>query len=170
MLNINIVTEDYVCEMSKLTKKHADSSFGDFGEFIYFSPKNSSHGPRIKFYGGTKETSKTMNAPTMTFDHDGNTSLGSLGNLNRKNCPNAFDTKYINKVSEFIHKALPILLLVWYDKLDESDALNFFEGQYSYEETIGSCYDIDDYILKQMLQTDNLNDLHLVCKKYNVYK
>lgn len=156
-------------EMSKLTKKYASAECGDFGEFIYFSPKICQHGPRVKFYGGTKETSNTRNAPTMKFDNDGNTELGDLGNLNKKNCPNAFDSKYLKKVSDFIKKMLPILLLVWYDKMDEADALAYFHGNLSLPDLIDSVDIKDSNILNQLKESKNIYALHRNCKQLGLY-
>lgn len=163
--------EEYIFEMSKLTKKYASVDFGDFGEYIYFSQKNSSHGPRIKFYGGTKETSTTQNSPTMSFDVYGNTKLEDLGNLNRKNCPNAFDSKYLAKVSAFINKTLPILLLVWFYKLDEADALEYFKGNLTLKEVVECIIpsDIPANIYEQLINVETLSELHKLCLKYNIY-
>lgn len=75
---INLVYEDKqsLFEMAKLIQDYADESLcGDFGEFIYFSPSLDSHGPRVKFYGGTKETSTTRKAPTLAFTNNGETEL-----------------------------------------------------------------------------------------------
>ena len=166
---IPIITEEYIFEMAKLTKKYASTQFGDFGEFIYFSHKNSTHGPRIKFYGGTKETSKTHNAPTISFDINGNTKLEDLGSLNKKNCPNAFDKEYLSKVNKFIRRTLPILLLVWFDKLDEADALEYFKGNLTLEEIISCIYDVDDNVIEDLKTSETLKDLHNKCLNYNLY-
>ena len=52
-----------IFSMSKIVDKYAIPDISDdIGKFIYFSPSNSSHGPRIKFYGGSIETSSTKDA------------------------------------------------------------------------------------------------------------
>ena len=91
MINIELINNDYLIEMAKISKKYASKEFGDFGDFIYFSKKNSSHGPRIKFYGGDRATYKTENCPTMKFDINGNCELEKADWMTKKNCPNAFD-------------------------------------------------------------------------------
>lgn len=164
---IKIVNEDIFYEMSKLTQKYADEELcGDFGEFIYFSPCLDSHGPRVKFYGGTKETSTTRNAPTLAFTNNGETTIELASWMNKKNCPNAFDNNYIQKISDFIQKFLPILLLVWYGKLDEADALKYFEGDLSLEELLLCVTDTKEDIIKYK----NLKDLHNFCLNNNIYK
>ena len=164
---IKIVNEDIFYEMSKLTQKYADEELcGDFGEFIYFSPCLDSHGPRVKFYGGTKETSTIRNAPTLAFTNNGETTIELAAWMNKKNCPNAFDNNYIQKISDFIQKFLPILLLVWYGKLDESDALKYFEGDLSLENLLLCVTDTD----KDITKYKELKSLHDFCINNNIYK
>ena len=165
-----LLEDEFLFEMAKLTRKRADKRFGDFGEFIYFSHKNSSHSPRVKFYGGTPETATTRNAPSMKFDHDGNSELVPTDNLTKKNCPNAFDSKYLKKVANFIKETLPVLLLTWYDKLDESDALAFLEGRDSLPEMIDCIYNVHDELIDEMKQCKNIHVLHTFCKNNNIYK
>lgn len=168
---IKIIKEDnsYLYEMSKLTKKYANKALGDFGEFIYFSPSNSSHGPRIKFYGGTKESSTTKNAPTMSFDVNGNTQVELVNWMNKKNCPNAFNNDYVIKVENFIKTTLPILLLVWFSKLDEADALEFFKGNLSINDLI-LCMDVDEVTQIELIKAHTLKELHKICKTQDLYK
>ena len=165
---MRIIEEDIFLEMSKLTSKYADEELcGDFGEFIYFSPSLDSHGPRVKFYGGTKETSTTRNAPSLAFTNNGETTVEIAQWMNKKNCPNAFDKNYVQKVHDFIQKTLPILLLVWYCKLDESDALNFFEGDISFSDMTSSI-DVDENVLKEIKKCKTISELHELCLKNNV--
>ena len=159
----------YFTEMSKLTKKYASPDFGDFGDFIYFSPCNSSHGPRIKFSGGTKETSSTtQNAPTMAYDINGNCIPEIASWMDKKNCPNGFDNKYLQKVENFINKTKAILLLVWFGKLDEADALEYFKGNLTLVDIINCC-DISEDILDVLVKSKNLEELHKKCIKFNLY-
>lgn len=165
-----IVESDNLCEMAKLMTDFADKSIcGDFGKFIYFSQSLDSHGPRIKFYGGTKETGTTRKAPTMSFTNDGDKELILQPWMNKKNCPNAFDDNYIENVENFIDKLLPILLLVWYEKLDEGFSQKYFEGFISLKDLLRTS-DFDPDIVTSMMNIVDMNELHEFCKKNNLYK
>lgn len=168
---MRILHEDTILEMAKLVPEFADESLcGDFGEFIYFSPCLDSHGPRIKFYGGTKETSTTRNAPSLAFTNTGETTVEIAQWMNKKNCPNAFDKKYVAKIHNFVQRTLPILLLVWYEKLDEAWALEFFKGNVKFKKLLESLCDLDADIESTVKSSKNLKDLHKVCLENNVYK
>lgn len=167
---IKLIVEDQFYEMAKLTSRYADESLcGDFGEFIYFSPCLDSHGPRVKFYGGTKETSTTRNAPSLSFTNKGETGLVLADWMNKKNCPNAFDQKYVDKVDSFVQKTLPLLLLVWYGKLDEADTLEFFKGNISLKELLSYCTDIESKHLNNIKKFTTLKNLHEYCLANNLY-
>lgn len=161
-----------ILEMSKLIKPQADKSLGDFGEFIYFSPCLDSHGPRIKFYGGTKATSTTRKSPTMKFTKTGETDVEIYQWMDKKNCPNAFDSEYTNKVHNFIQKTLPILLLVWFEKLDEAWALEYFKGNINLKKLITYIIDIDDKHINNInnIEPLTLTKLHKYCLDNNLYK
>ena len=149
--------------MSKIVKKYAISDIvNDIGQYIYFSESNSSHGPRIKFYGGTKETSSTKDAPALAFDENGNCTLILQDWMNKKNCPNAFDDNYLDGITSFISRYKSILLLVWFKHLDEGDALAYFHGQINLEELI----DDIDYHLKDIL---SLTELDQYCLDNHLY-
>lgn len=168
---MRIIMEDTILEMAKLMSDYADEELcGDFGEFIYFSPSQDSHGPRVKFYGGTKETSKTKKAPSLAFTNLGKTELILQPWMDKKNCPNAFDKEYVEKVHNFIQRTLPILLLVWYDKLDESRALKYFEGSLPIDKLLSYCTDIKEDNLRKIKSFTDLKELHKFCLKNSVYK
>ena len=157
-------------EMAKLDFKYAAKSLGDFGKYIYFSKKNSTHGPRIKFYGGNIETSQTKDSPTMSFDVNGNCKLELASWMNKKNCPNAYDKKYTSKVEDFINANLPLLLLVWFYKLDEADCLKYFEGALKLKDLLEMTYRIPEDIKEQMLKIKTLGKLHNFCIENNLYE
>lgn len=165
-----VLEKENLYEMTKLLSDYADEELcGDIGDYIYFSPSLDAHGPRVKFYGGTKETSSTRNAPSLAFTNDGVTELKLASWMNKKNCPNAFSDEYVNKVSNFINRVLPILLLVWYNKLDEGRALKYFEGAISMRKLLSYCEDIDLEIKNKMMNAVTLNNLHRICKENNLY-
>lgn len=164
-----IIKEEMILEMSKLIDKLADKDLGDIGKFIYFSPCLDAHGPRIKFYGGTAETSSTRNAPSMKFDVDGNTEVAVVQWMNKKNCPNAFDNTYIAKVDNFIKKTYPILLLVWFGKLDEAWALEYFKGDISLIELM-EYLEIEEDVKEKFATITTMKDVDKLCKKFNLYR
>lgn len=167
---IHILQEDTILEMAKLVPDYADESLcGDFGDFVYFSPCLDAHGPRVKFYGGTKETSTTRNAPSLAFTNTGETTVEVANWMDKKNCPNAFNAKYVQKVHNFIQRTLPILLLVWYFKIDEARALKYFEGAISLEKLLTYLTDIDEKHIKNIQKLTTLNDIHKYCIDNNVY-
>ena len=157
-------TEDIFC-MSKLVKKYAMPDVVELiGEFVYFSECNSSHDPRVKFYGGTKDTSSTKNAPSLKFTEDGECEIELAPWMNEDNCPNAYDAKYVANIEKFVKKCLPILLLVWFGHLDEADALQYFQGNIPFTELLADIeYDIPDSV------TD-LKSLDAYCRQQDWYK
>lgn len=150
--------------MSKIVDKYAITPVSkDIGKFIYFSECNASHGPRIKFYGGTKDTSSTRKSPTLKYTKSGNCSVELADWMNKDNCPNAFDAAYIQKLSNFIANYKSILLLVWFKRLDEGDALAYFHGQIPFRELISDIeYDVPDTV-KSAKQLDEF------CLKNKLY-
>lgn len=161
---------EYIYEMAKLIQPLADKSLGDIGKFIYFSANNGQHGPRVKFYGGTKESETTRNAPTMKFDINGNTSVELADWMTKKNCPNAYDKSYTQKVHNFINNTLPILLLVWFYKLDEGWALEYFQGRIALSDLLPHCEDVDDSTYDKLVKINSIEELHKFCKKNDLYK
>lgn len=156
-----------VFAMAKISQKYADvSRVGKIDHYIYFSPMNSSHGPRIKFYGGTRETGRTQTSPAYGMSQNGPTKVYLKSWMNKDNCPNAFDENYLNNIRNFISSNLAILLLVWYEKLDQSDALHYFEGNISWQSLLESI-EVDSYII---LKCKNNQDLNNFCIQNNLYK
>ena len=157
---------EFIFCMSKLSSKYADEDItGVIHGYIYFSESNDSHGPRIKFYGGTKESASTKDAPSMKFGINTDPELVLHHWMNKKNTPYAYDDKIINDVREFIVQHRPLLLLVWFKHLDEADLLQYFYGRITWSELLG---DID---------TDNdvsdivtMSQLDQFCKENNLYQ
>ena len=159
--------EDIFC-MSKITEKRAvESRTGKVHDFIYFSLCLDSHAPRIKFYGGTRETKSTRTAPSMSFGVTGNPKVIMFDWMNKKNCPRAFDDEVIKDLKDFIIRNRPILLLVWFDKLDEADALEYFHGIIDWDELI-ACIEWEDNQIEHICKT--MDQLHEQCMKYNMYQ
>ena len=40
--------------------------------------------------------------------------------MDKKNCPNAFDRTVVSNLSKFVNAVLPLLLLMWYERIDEA--------------------------------------------------
>ena len=169
-MKIIIEGESPLLEMAKIVKHNADKNIcGDFGDYIYFSKAKGSHSARIKFYGGSKESNNTEDAPTMKFDNDGNTELVLQPRMNKKNCPNAYDKNYLKLVSNFVKRALPVLLLVWYGKVDESDAVRYFEGTDTLERMIRFGTNMKPKTAHTLMKASNMEELHRLCKQLDVY-
>ncbi len=165
-----VVASETIEAMSKLRYKYADRSLFDenFGDFIYFSPVLDSHGPRIKFYGGSKETSTTRNAPSLAFDLDGNTTVILQNWMTKKNCPNAFDNKFLDTLTKAVNSIRPILLLVGFLKLDEADALHYFEGSCSWIDLLNEIQ-VENNIKDKLVECNSMKQLDDLCKKYKLY-
>ena len=165
MKRLSIQHEFPVFGMAKLSEKRADKNLvGEFDRFIYFSGNNGQHGPRLKFYGGKADTDTTKQAPSYSFSKTGPGKVIIQPWMNKKNCPNAFNDQHLNLIRNFINKFLPILLLVWYFRLDENDALDFFEGRISFLQLLDQTnLDSDKFIIH------NLEELHQYCLSKNLY-
>ena len=158
-----IAAQEDVFAMSKILEKYAIPEIcQDVGKFIYFSESNSSHSPRIKFYGGTSETSSARNSPSLAFDSFGNCRLELADWMNKKNCPNAFDDEYLAHLENFVRNNLPILLLVWFHHLDEGDALAYFHGQISFDALIKSIEDMP-------AEATSMCELDSICRLHDLY-
>lgn len=151
---------DIMC-MAKLSDKYADTSItGDFGKFIYFSKAQHSVGPRIKFYGGGNNLS-TRGAPSLEFNING---VGKIIG-DKKIHPNINNTEYVNKVISFVNKFRPLLLLTWYNHMEEDDLQKYFEGSLSWKRLMQSTN------IPELVKCPNqdLETLHELCLRYNLY-
>ena len=157
-------------EMAKLLPKHADEDKrGELDVYIYFSGNQGSHGPRVKFYSGNPKPHPTRQDISLLFGINGAKDVHYENWMNKKNSPNAYDTKIINNVKQFVNKTLPILLLVCFRKLDEAEALYYFQGNYTLKELLEFVYEEDNDIKEELLKCKNLKDLHEFCKRSSVY-
>lgn len=164
-----LMSGDEVLGMSKLLQRKASTEVKDLiPEFIYFSPVLAGHGPRIKFYGGTKETSTTDRSPTYTVTQNGAGELALQSWMNKKNCPNAFNKTVLDKVKGFIDLVYPGLLLVWFQHLDESDLLDYLQGRDSWDSMVSNIT-CGEAAKQKILQCENWSKLDEVCKRYKLY-
>ena len=129
--------------------------------FVYISHSDGGHGPRLKFNGGTSETNKSRTAPTLKFDSGGNCQVVTQKCMNKQNCPNAYDSNVVNGLSKFINLTLPLLLLLWYDRIDEASVVEYLVQVESFEEFLGE-YNFP-YSIKSMKELDTY------CRKNNMY-
>lgn len=156
-------------EMAKLTRKHSSKRIcNDFGEYIYFSEVQAGHSPRIKFYGGTSETRATTSAPSYTITRNGAGQLELENWMTKKNCPNAFDDNYLAGIKSFINNHVAVLLLVWFCRLDEADALTYFEGTWSWDNLLESI-NCEASIAARICDVQNEEELHKFCLDNNLY-
>lgn len=166
---IEIVGETEIFEMVKLTDELANKAItGVIPGFIYFSPVLDGHGPRIKFYGGTKETGSTKKAPSYTFGVEGPLVLKKQPWMNKSNCPNAYDDKCLEQVRKFIENHLALLLLTWFERLDEALVLSYFEGHYKFADLI-SRIDATVEQKEKIMQCGSEKELYVVCKELDLY-
>lgn len=165
-----IYYDDIFC-MSKLTSKKADISLtGKIYGFIYFSESLAGHGPRIKFDGGTSETSTSQTAPTLLLSKNGAGDVELQSWMNKKNCPNAFNDKIINTVVDFADKFISVLLLTWFRKLDESETLDYFQGRESLDELLDTIINVDNDTYNEIQNCKTLDELHEFCLSNKLYK
>lgn len=164
-MKIYVHESEDIFAMSKIVDKYAIPDIVKLiGKFVYFSESNSSHAPRIKFYGGSKETASSQKAPTLEFNADGECTVILADWMNKKNCPNAFDNDYISNLNLFVKNMKSILLLVWFRHLDESDALAYFHGNISLQQLL----DDVEFELPDNIKT--IDDLDSFCKSNGLYK
>ena len=160
---------DSLIYLSKLTKRYADTQIcEDFGDFIYFGEGFIEVLPRIKFYGGTSDTRSTKNAPSYTVTRNGAGELVLEDWMTKKNCPNAFDSDYVSRIASFIDDHVAVLLLVWFCRLDEADALTYFEGTWSWDNLLNSI-DCDSHLTDKLRSVRNEADLHTFCLANDLY-
>lgn len=155
--------KDDIFAMSKIKKEYSRSDITNLiPEFIYFSEIRAGHGPRIKFYGGTKQTKNKEDLPSIRFEpYSDVTEVETLPWMNKKNCPNAYDPDVLNKLREFIQYVKPVLLLVWYRQVDEADALEYFHNHLSLQDMLEKN---DSY-----LEPCTLEYLDSYCRDHNLY-
>ena len=151
---------DIMC-MAKLSEKYADHSItGDFGNFIYFSKAQHSVGPRVKFYGGGNNLS-TKGLPSLEFNVNG---VGKVIG-DRKLYPNIDDEEYMTKVRGFVDKFRSLLLLIWYNWMEEDDLQHYLEGKLSWKRLMQST-GIPELT---KCKNGNMEQLHKLCLQCGLY-
>lgn len=172
MKHVVTASQQPIFTMSKLRSDLAlIDRTGEIPGFIYFSEALAGHGSCIKFYGGSRETQNTTNCPSMLMSKEhGAEAVEVLPWHTKENCPNAWNTKVTDMVSEFVNRNLPLLLLVWFQKLDESYLLKYFEGAWSWKATLSYVTDISDDIKQQIIESQSVVDLHQLCIANQLYE
>lgn len=150
---------DVVFAMTILRPKYLKNDIRELvNGFIYISPNEGRYGPRIKFYGGSNETKSSRSCPTIKFDKDGNCELVLAKWMNKDNCPNAFDKTVLEDLGSLIRTELPVLLLLWFNRLSEDDVIRYMEGL--------RILLSDNNIY---LDTNDLKELDKYCRENNLY-
>ena len=161
-----------IFSMSKLREDLASAEIApNIPNFVYFSEALAGHSPRIKFYGGTKETSNTNDCPSMLISKEsgaGNVEL--LPWQNRKNCSNAYNKAVLTRVSKFINSNLSLLLLTWFRKLDETHTLHYFEGSLSWKDLLSKTENLPERIKTALVKCKDNTELHQFCLDNDLYK
>ena len=154
-------TED-VFGMFKIRTKHCLPELKPLiPTFIYVSSKEASHGPRVKFAGGTAKSNGKFTCPSMSFDKEGNCKLELHSYMTPKEYPNCYDSDVLNRVEAFIKKSLPILLLMWFEVVDESTCYNYLQG-------IDPLSDVIEELGAPSSIT-TLQQLDVYCREHNLY-
>ena len=89
--------------------------------------------------------------------------------MNRKNCPNAFDKDYVAKVRSFVNDHIAILLLVWFRKLDDADALSYFTGSWPWTYLLEDI-ECSDTLKSSLHDIKSEEELHEFCLNHGMYK
>lgn len=164
--------QEPIFSMSKLRSDFASvDRTGEIPEFIYFSEVMVGHRPCVKFYGGTKETQNAANCPSMLMSKEhGAGDVEILSWHTKKNSPNAWNPKVTDRVAEFVDRNLPLLLLAWFRKLDESYLLQYFEGTWPWHDTLNYVTDVSDDVKRRVVKSKSVMDLHQICLMNNLYE
>ncbi len=153
--------------MSKLSEKYSETSItGKIHGFIYFSQSGLSPQPRIKFYGGSKETAHINDSPAIKFGVDKEPELELSDWMNEENCPNGFSPSVLSDVARFVNKFKTLLLLVWFHKLDEADLLAYFTGSLDWTSLVSMI----DGPSPEIENCTTMQELDKISKKYHLYR
>lgn len=94
---------------------------------FYYSPRNSSHGPRVKVI---------FNPDRMKQGLAGNLMLCGDWDFTPGENDSSVSSKEVNKMKEFFRKYLILFLLVWDGHSDEPDPEDYFRGDIDLHELI----------------------------------
>ena len=129
--------------------------------FVYVSHSDRGHGPCLEFNGGTSETNKSRTAPTLAFDNNGNCKVITQLWMDRKNCPNAFDHTVVSNLSKFVNAVLPLLLLMWYERIDEAAVVEYLVQVESFEDVVSE--------IEAPSNVTTMKELDKYCRENNLY-
>ena len=171
---------DNIFGMTMIRSENMDKSrTGGIDINVYVSDMQASHGPRLKFDGGSKETRRGRNAPSYPFNSKG---LGDGAILepwmNKKNCPNAFNKDVLESIREFIDRLLPLLLLNWYGFVDPDICEKYITGNVNLKSVLSNLVEnaadyasgIDDIdaFSESAMRCSTMGDLYAVCSEYGL--
>lgn len=121
---------------------------------FYYSPRNSSHGPRVKPIMNPQNM-RIANAGTLELCDDWNFTPGK----NDQHCSN----KEVNEMKAFFRKYLVLFLLVW-DQIADDPSLGYYmQGQFSLSEFIQTCDFYEDY-KGELDQINDVAELEQFCR------
>lgn len=152
-----IHTKEDIFAMSNVRGKHIKVEKNVPFSF-YYSPMNSSHGPRVK---------PVLNPEKMNLDDAGTLKLCDDWEF----VPGAKDTrpsrKLVKEMKDFFHKYLVLFLLVWDKKVDDPMLEDYFRGDISLKEFIQDIVFYDEY--KEVLdEIDSVEKLEEACRRNNL--
>ena len=156
------VLKEDVFGMSMVRAKHVREDVKQYiPVFVYVSHSDRGHGPRLKFNGGTSETNKSRTAPTLAFDNNGNCKFITQSWMDKKNCPNAFDRTVVSNLSKFVNAVLPLLLLMWYERIDEAAVVEYLVQVESFEDVVSE--------IGAPPEVTTMKELDKYCRENNLY-
>ena len=156
------VLKEDVFGMSMVRAKHVREDVKSYiPVFVYVSHSDGGHGPRLKFNGGTSETNKSRTAPTLAFDNNGNCKVVTQSWMDKKNCPNAFDRTVVSNLSKFVNAVLPLLLLMWYERIDEAAVVEYLVQVESFEDVVSE--------IGVPSNVTTMKELDKYCRENNLY-
>lgn len=122
---------------------------------FYYSPRNSSHGPRVK---------PLLNPNKMWIDKAGTLALCDDWNFTPGQSDKHVPSSDVKVMKGFFRKYLVLFLLVWDKKIPDPDLQYYMEGRMSLSELIEDAIFYDDY-KTELDKTTSVAELETFCRK-----
>lgn len=152
-----IKNSDAIFAMSNVRGKYIKVEEGIPSSF-YYSPRNSSHGPRVK---------PVLNPDKMKMSDAGTLKLCD----DWKYTPGARDKKpaadIVKIMKDFFRKYLVMFLLVWDKKIDDPYLEDYFRGDIDFHEFVEETSFYAEYA-DELDTVNNVAELEQFCRKNNL--
>lgn len=124
---------------------------------FYYSPRNSSHGPRVKVvFDPFKMRIADAGIQKLCDDWSFKASKGSN-----------VSAKQIKQMQDFFHKYLILFLLVWDFKCDEPDPEDYLTGRLTLDELISNL-DFYSQYQQELSKVSSISQLEDFCRDHNL--